>query len=166
LEGKRPSLFFRVLDNLEDAVVTVLLSTMVVVVFLQVVFRFLVKASLPWSEELARYLMVWTVFIGASMGAKVGAHVGVEAFLQLLPMGARRYVMAIGGLITFTFCLVMVKLSLDVVQHISSTGQVSPAMLIPMYLPYLALPVGFCLMAIRSLQASHAKLAATRRADQ
>ncbi|KKM09916.1 hypothetical protein SY88_16455 [Clostridiales bacterium PH28_bin88] len=154
------------LDYVEETAVTVLLGTMVVVVFLQVIFRFILKSSLPWSEELARYLMVWAVFIGASMGAKVGAHIGVEAFVKLLPQRIGRYAPVLAGLITAAFCVIMVGLSLQVVQKIQGSGQVSPAMLIPMYWAYLALPVGFSLMALRSIQVVFEKLFLARGSAQ
>jgi len=50
-----------------------------VVAVLQNISRFVLRDSLSWSEELARYLMVWATFIGASIGVKRGSHVGVEA---------------------------------------------------------------------------------------
>ncbi len=72
-------------NSLAEYAVCALLAVMVVVVFLQVIFRFVIRSSLPWSEELARYLMVWIVFLGASIGVKRKSHIGVEAVVALLP---------------------------------------------------------------------------------
>jgi TRAP-type C4-dicarboxylate transport system permease small subunit len=145
------------LDKFEKGAVTVLLGTMTIVVFLQVFFRFVVKGSLPWSEELSRYVMVWAVFFGASMGAKTGAHIGVEAFVNFFPQKIKRSMIIISAGFTQIFCVLVFVLSLQVVIRIYQMGQVSPAMEIPMYIPYLAVPVGAVLMSIRFLQASVGK---------
>jgi len=151
------SKFFAWLDKLEKAAVTTLLSAMTIVVFLQVFFRFVIKGSLPWSEELSRYLMVWAVFIGASMGAKVGAHIGVGAFVSLFPKEIRRAAIIFSGLLSVLFCLIILVLSVKVVISIKLAGQISPAMEIPMYWAYLAVPVGMLLMGIRFIQATVCK---------
>ncbi len=153
----RLAIFFHWLDRFEKGAVTVLLGTMTIVVFLQVFFRFVLKGSLPWSEELARYVMVWAVFFGASMGAKTGAHIGVEAFVNFFPNNIRRSMIIVSAVFTQIFCAFVFVLSLQVVVSISEMEQVSPAMEIPMYIPYIAVPVGAILMSVRFMQAAVTK---------
>lgn len=153
------------LDWFEKTTVTALLGTMIFVVFLQVIFRFVIKGSLPWSEELARYVMVWAVFIGASMGAKSGAHIGVEAFVKLFPRGWTRLFIAVSSAFSTIFCGVVFYLSTKVVINIFNSGQVSPAMELPMYLTYAAVPVGVLLMGIRFVEAAVIALGKTERED-
>lgn len=155
--GSKLSKFLEWLDWFEKSAVTVLLGAMTVVVFLQVFFRFVVKGSLPWSEEMARYVMVWAVFFGASMGAKTGAHIGVEAFVNFFPHRLRRIMIIVSAVFTQIFCWLVCILSLQVVYRIYEMEQVSPAMEIPMYVPYLAVPFGAVLMSIRFMQAAVAK---------
>jgi len=142
------------LDWFEKTAVTALLGTMILVVFLQVIFRFVLKGSLPWSEELARYVMVWAVFIGASMGAKSGAHIGVGALVKLFPRGWRKSLVVVSASFSVVFCAVVFYLSAKVVLNIFMSGQVSPAMEIPMYLAYAAVPVGILLMGVRFVEAA------------
>ncbi|MCL6558904.1 MAG: TRAP transporter small permease [Firmicutes bacterium] len=125
-----------------------LLSAMTVVVFLQVVFRFVIKGSLPWSEELARYLMVWATFIGAGLAAANNAHIGVEFFVKLFGPRASKFFLTLTYLVVMATSLVLVNYSWVIVNYQINTGQVSPAMAIPMVIPYLALPVGIIYMAI------------------
>jgi C4-dicarboxylate transporter DctQ subunit len=148
------SRFLQWLDQFEKWAITLLLGSMIIVVFLQVFFRFVIKGSLPWSEELARYIMVWAVFFGASMGAKTGAHIGVEAFVNLFSKKLKRVMIVVSCIFTQIFCLLVCVLSLQVVFRIYEMGQVSPAMEIPMYWAYLSVPVGAILMDIRFLQAA------------
>ena len=80
----------KILNNLEGYFCVGSLAVMSVVIFWQVVCRYVLKSSLPWSEELSRYLLVWTSFIGGAYGVRLGAHIGVEAFTLLLPKKAQK----------------------------------------------------------------------------
>lgn len=142
----------KVFNNIEEFFVIILLFIMTVVVFWQVVCRFVLKASLPWSEELSRYILVWVTFLGASIGVKRGAHIGVEAFLLLLPKKVRGYMNYVIAAICVVFCLIVFKESLGIIEKQFVNSQVSPAMQIPMWWAYLAVPVGMILMSIRFIQ--------------
>lgn len=142
------------LNNFEEYTCIVLLGIMAVVVFIQVIFRFVVKASLPWSEETSRYLLVWITFLGASAGVKTGAHVGVEAVTLMLPYKLRKMVNLLGIAICVFFSVAVCVFSLGIISTQVEMAQVSPAMQIPMWIPYLAIPVGMILMTIRYIQST------------
>ena len=57
--------------NFEAYLCAIAIAVMSVVVFVQVVFRFIVKSSLPWSEELSRYLQVYITFFGTAMASRL-----------------------------------------------------------------------------------------------
>jgi len=153
VEKKQPKIFHW-LDKLEVSLVTGLLGTMIIVVFLQVFFRFVVKGSLPWSEELSRYLMVWTVFIGASIGAKQGAHIGVEALVSMFPAKLKRFCIILAGFFSVAFCIIIAIISFKVILLLYKSGQLSPAMRIPIYWAYMAIPIGMTLTSLRFIQAT------------
>lgn len=140
------------LNNIEEYLVVPLVGVMTVVTILQVIFRYIVKGSLPWSEELARYLMVWVTFVGASIGVKRGAHVGIEALVLALPKRAQIIVKYLGIVISIIFCIVVFGASLGILQRQIAGHQVSPAMRIPMWWAYAAIPVGTFLMTVRFIQ--------------
>lgn len=142
----------KIFNNIEEYLVVFLLTVMTAVVFWQVVARFVLKTPLPWSEELARYFLVWTTFLGASIGVKRGAHIGVEAFTLLLPKNARKIVQYLAVALSVIFLLVVFKESITIIQKQLATNQVSPAMRIPMWWAYAAIPVGTLLMSIRFIQ--------------
>ncbi len=154
MEAKKPSLFFRMLDKFEDTSVTILYGIMVLVIFLQVFFRFVVRSSLPWSEELARYVMAYAIFIGAAIAAKEGAHIGILAIVNKLPKSAEKYTKTFAMLVSFIFSILLIYLSLLIVQFLINTGQKSPAMRIPIWIAYLSVPLGAVLMSIRFCQAA------------
>lgn len=125
-----------------------LLAAMTIVVFLQIIFRFVIKGSLPWSEELSRYIMVWATFIGAGLAALDNSHIGVEFFVNLFGKKARTAFLTVTFLIVLGTSIALIDYSWTVVSYQISTGQESPAMEIPMWITYLALPVGLAYMAV------------------
>lgn len=115
----------KIADNFEGYCCAVMLAVMSVVVFLQVIFRFVIKASLPWSEELSRYLLVYITYFGCAYGIKTGAHLGVEAFVLILPKTVQKAInvlVQIGGLVV---CVLILKFGADIVFSQMQSGQLS-----------------------------------------
>lgn len=140
------------LDNFEGYVCVVTLLVMSVVVFIQVFCRYVLHSSLPWSEELSRYLLVWTSFIGGAYGVKLGAHIGVEAFALLLPKKAQKALAIFVDICCLLLCVLILTQGISIVQTQLSKGQLSPAMRIPMGYMYAAIPVGMAFFCIRYVQ--------------
>jgi TRAP-type C4-dicarboxylate transport system permease small subunit len=141
----------QVLAKGEAAVLILLLSLMTVVVFLQVVFRYVLTQPLTWSEELARYLFVWLSVLGAALGTQKSGHFGLDFFYRLLPEGGKRLSRIISLMLIGAVVLVILIQGIVLVQK--TRFQESPAMLISMAWPYAALPIGAGLMAFHLLVA-------------
>jgi C4-dicarboxylate transporter DctQ subunit len=125
---------------------------MSVIVFAQILSRFVFHASFAWSEEITRYLLVWTTFFGGAYCVRKGAHVGIEAFTMLLPKKAKKIlaiIVMVGGIF---LCVVILKFSMDLTTTLFSRNQLSPAMRIPIAYAYLAVPVGIGLFIVRYIQ--------------
>ena len=142
----------RWLDNIEEYILLFLFPLMVIVVFVATCVRYLTVMSLPWAEEVARYSMVWIAYIGASLGIKRNALLGVEAVLLLLPQGTRKYFDYLRYLIIILFNVLIAYYTFQIIQSQISTEQVSPSLRIPMWFAYGAVPVGAVLMAWRCIQ--------------
>ncbi|KJS81020.1 MAG: hypothetical protein JM58_17950 [Peptococcaceae bacterium BICA1-8] len=155
MENRKQSSFFSFLDKFEDYSVTALYMVMIIVIFLQVFFRFVIKASLPWSEELARYIMAWAVFIGASIAAKEGAHIGIDSIVSRLPKKMEHYIRILAMALSFVFSVILVYLAVLIIQFLMKTGQKTPAMMIPMWIAYFSVLFGSILMSIRFCQATY-----------
>lgn len=139
----------KIADNFEGYCCAIMLAVMSVVVFLQVIFRFVIKVSLPWSEELSRYLLVYITYFGCAYGIKTGAHLGVEAFVLILPKTVQKAInvlVQIGGLVV---CVLILKFGADIVFSQMQSGQLSPAMRLPMWTIYSAIPIGMAFCVIR-----------------
>ena len=142
----------KVLNNFEEILLVPILIVMSIIVVMQVFFRFVIKGSLPWSEELSRYLLVWVTFIGASAAVKRGAHVGVELVVMLFPKKAQKVLSVVSVLISTAFCLIVFFVSLTLIKNQIVNHQISPAMRIPMWWAYGSVPLGTLLMAVRFIQ--------------
>jgi TRAP-type transport system small permease protein len=128
-----------------------MMAVMSVVVLAQVFLRYVVQASLSWSEELARYLMVWIGLFGASLALQEGRHIEVTLLLDRMPRALRKILMGIALVAVLGF------LGLVFYQGVVLTRNIwlqrSPAMSLPMVIPYAAIPLGSVFMMIQVLLA-------------
>jgi len=121
---------------------------MTVVVVLQVICRYLLGAALTWSEEFARFGLVWITFLGAGIALRRKAHVGVQAIVGLFSPGARKIVQVFTIFAVVGFLVIATFKGMELA--LFNMKQYSPAMGLPMGLVYLAIPSG-CLVLIIQL---------------
>ncbi|HWO97549.1 MAG TPA: TRAP transporter small permease [Bacillus sp. (in: firmicutes)] len=140
------------LNYLEEYVGVISLLFTSLIVFVQVVLRYVFNYSLSWSEEAARYLIVWFVFIGSSIAVREKAHATMDALVTYLPEKGKRIFSLLANVIAVIFCVVLIWSGSAIVSNVMAFGSVTPAIGMPMFIPYLALPVGAGLMLIRFLQ--------------
>ena len=131
----------------------ILLSIFTTILFIQVIMRYVFNNSLSWSEELARYLFIWLVFIGISFGAKQMKHLKIDAFLNLVPKKGRPYVVILADVIVLVFSFIVVYAAYITVGKYYGLGTASPAIHCPLWLIHAAPLVGYTLTAIRQVQA-------------
>lgn len=73
------------LDTVSGWTIVALLSTMVAVVAVQVVLRYVVNSSFGWADELSRLTFVWSMFLAIPLGIRAGVHIGMEILTVRLP---------------------------------------------------------------------------------
>jgi TRAP-type C4-dicarboxylate transport system permease small subunit len=137
------------LNRVAEWVMGGLLAAMTVLVGVQIAGRFLFGYSIFWSDELARYLLVWIAFLGMSIGVRRGAHPGVDSLVRALPPAWRRAAVLLAVAGSLLFFLVMVGYGTLLVSR--TWGQRSPSLGLRMSLPYLAVPVAGLLMGLHAL---------------
>lgn len=152
------SYFCRILGNIESYVCRMLLMGFVLLLFAQIVSRQLFGYSFSWSEELAIYMFVWFVFIGASYAAKLSAHNRVTFQYKLMPEKLSVLLEALSDLIWIGFNCYFVYLSYDFVFNKMNLFWKSQTLGIPMKYIYMILPIAFALMTFRILQVNYYKL--------
>lgn len=119
---------------------------MVVVVFLQVVFRYFLLQPLAWAEESARFLFIWVSLLGASLGARDRAHFAVTLAVSKLPAPVQKAATILIALGASSVFYIMIAEGWGLV--VLNQNQESPAIGIKMTYPYLAIPLSGLLMLI------------------
>lgn len=138
--------FRRILNKVQDVLAIAMLIVLCVVVFLQVFFRYALNSPLAWSEELARFMFIWLVYVGAAIVLRTDSHMSLDYFINLMPEKFRVVVDILGKIIVSMFLVLGIRESFTIIRI--TMPQLSPSLDIPMGLIYLALPVSFVLMLL------------------
>lgn len=137
---------------LEETVCVILMSIMAVVIFIQVIMRYIMHNSLSWSEEFARYCFIWLIYVGVAYGCKLMKHIKIDAALRLFPEKVRPYIVILGELLVLTFAAYIVVTGVELTYRQWLFGKVSPALGLPLQYINAAPVVGFALVIIRQVQ--------------
>lgn len=136
----------------EEVLIGTLILSASVILFANVIARYFFNLGLPWAEELVRYQIVWMVFLGASVAARQGIHIGVDILMKISPAPVARLIDLTIHAIAVVFCGFLVFYGAELIAQTRAFGQISPAMQVPMWLVQLAIPVGSALMGVRFAQ--------------
>ncbi len=172
----------KILDRLEEIIIASLIAMATLIIFVAVVQRYslttainlanwgrahemawlfqagraafgwLRQFNLTWAQELCIYMFVWMAKFGAAYGVRTGIHVGVDVALNRLAPASRKRVVLFGLFCGALFTLIVGTLGARFVWHMAMTDQVSPDLEMPMWIIYLAVPLGSYLMCFRFLQ--------------
>ena len=111
--------------------------------------RYVFGHSLSWSEELARYLFLWQIWLGVSYAAKNRTHLRITVVRDCLSETKRRVLEVAVTLVWLGFAVFVTIQGFNLAFKIGAFGQTSAAMRLPMVYAYLSVPVGCLLMIIR-----------------
>jgi TRAP-T family tripartite ATP-independent periplasmic transporter, membrane protein len=139
-------------EYLEEVILVILLVCMIFILGLQIVLRYVFKNSLSWSEELVRYMFVWSTFIGIPYCIKNNTSIRVNQFKTAMPINVQNILSYVDKFIMFILFLIMAVFSIDIVNSSFASGQSSAAMGIPYWLIQISVPIGSVLSLIRIVQ--------------
>ena len=152
----------RILNRLEEVLITFLIGAATLVIFFAVLHRFLsgvpwiqdytVKLDVSWAQELCIFMFVWMAKFGAAYGVRTGIHVGVDVIIRKLTGTPQKALVLFGLLAGALFTGIVATLGANFVWHMSQTDQVSADLEVPMWYVYLCVPLGSSLMSFRFLQ--------------
>ena len=172
----------RLLNRLEETLIATLIAAATLLIFVAVVHRYAIGGigsaiafargheyptllaaarwafgilrdiNLTWAQELTIYMFVWMAKFGAAYGVRTGIHVGVDVLINRLSETKRRPIIIFSLLAGAFFTGVVGTLGAVFVWEIAHTDQVSADLELPMWIVYLAVPLGSYLMCFRFLQ--------------
>jgi TRAP-type C4-dicarboxylate transport system permease small subunit len=119
------------------------------VVFTQFFTRYALNDSASWTEEIARYLLIGVVFVGASIGVAKNNHIQVDLLYRYLPAGVSRVMATLVDVIRIAFYAAMTVYTVQMMQKMGSYQMT--IIDLPMNIVYSVVLFGFAAMAVRSV---------------
>ncbi len=138
------------LVHLIETLGTAAFCVLCALVFLQVVFRFVLKYPAAWTEEMARYLLVWVMFLGSAVSAKEGTHLTASNLLARLGPRGERW-----SRVWIEVCVLVCAASMArgslFMTRMSGTETATSFIWLKMSVVFAIMPACFALMAVSSL---------------
>lgn len=135
--------------TLSEKILATLLGIMGLLMLAQVIFRYLLNIPLSFSEEAARLIFVWTVFLGAAEAFRRKAHVGIDVLVRAFPERLRR---GVEGVVFIVIAATLVLLVISGIKVVKTTMHSSLVTLpLPTSSLYLVIPVVCSLMLLHAL---------------
>ncbi len=128
------------------------MAVMAVTIPITVFSRYILQNTPTWTDETALFSLVWASMLGAAIGLRRGYQVGIRSLIEKSPRALSAIMEGSGFAFMIFFFAIMVIFGSK--QTITNWRQLSAAMRLPMALPYLALPVGFLMMLLFTLEDS------------
>jgi TRAP-type C4-dicarboxylate transport system permease small subunit len=136
-------------NKLEEHVLIASLVFTVILVFAQVIMRYVFNSSLSWSEELTRFIFIWQIWLGTSMGLREKKHIKVEVLQGALGPKAVLIMDMVANLIWMAACIYFAYGGTVLVLDLMGKNAISTAMSIPLWIVYAALPFSSFILVIR-----------------
>jgi TRAP-type C4-dicarboxylate transport system permease small subunit len=137
----------RLLTGLEKSLMAAVLAAMILLVFAQIVCRYLGR-SFSFTEEINQQLFIWVTVLGMAMAVRRGQLLGLKLWSRTGKANLRKILSFISILVLSIYAATMIVLSAKMVWTQWHTGKSTPAMGWPMWLFGLAVPVGFLLILV------------------
>jgi TRAP-type C4-dicarboxylate transport system permease small subunit len=142
--------FFDLVDRMVKFICMCLFGAMTIIIFIQIVGRYVLPIPYSWTEELARYLMIWGAFIGACSLIRTGENISVDFFIEKLPVKLKNRINDVIEIIIFFLIAYVLKIALAILPRLGFQ-QISQALEIPMFWAYLGLLIGLGLVVLQLL---------------
>lgn len=138
-------------EHIEELIGAIMLGAVTVLIAVGVFCRYVMNSSLAWSDELARYCFIWTVFVGMGLAVKNNGNMKIDILEMALPR-IKPVLIVIQDFIYLVFLLYMVRPCYEVLAKFISNPQPSPALQLPMQYVYASFFAGVLLAAFRIIQ--------------
>lgn len=141
------------LHRAEDALLAALLGSLLLLSVLQILLRLLFDAGFAWAEPVSRSGVLWLALLGALGATRTRKHIGIDALPRLLPAWGQRLAWSVSQLAACAVAGAMAWYGLGMIGFEMQTP-VPFVPGVPSWVPMLAVPAGFGLMALRFLLAA------------
>jgi C4-dicarboxylate transporter DctQ subunit len=138
-------------EHFEEAIMVILLAAISCVMMAQIIARSFFT-SMPWPEEFCRYCYIWTVFLSLGYTIRKKNMLKVGILMDLLPVKLRKSIEIVVNFSMLAIFAILFRYAIVYTGKVKVSGQISPAMHLPMWIMYMSTVVGFALAVIRMIQ--------------
>lgn len=138
-------------ERFEETIMVILLAAISCVMMVQIIARSFFT-SMPWPEEFCRYCYIWTVFLSLGYTIRKRNMLKVGIVMDLLPVKLRKSIEIVVNFLMLAIFAILFRYAIVYTGKVKVSGQISPAMHIPMWIMYMATVFGFGLAVIRMIQ--------------
>lgn len=140
------------IEHAINFIIALCVSGMTILIFTNVILRYVFHSGITWAEEMSRFMFIWMVFLGSILVLKDESHIGMEILVRRVPEKIRRFLLMIGNIIILFISLVVLIGSWKMT--LASIGGKAPATGLPLTLMYgigIIMSVGMLLIAAMNL---------------
>ena len=146
------SRFDRILTLLENVVAGGALALATLIAITQVLLRTIFDIHLYWSEETIVYLIIYSTFIGAVVTLRHNEHISINVFEPFVGKVGKRRLEILGVSVMIVYLVIVGFFAWMLLFEPFSSATVTPTLKLPLWVVELAVPIGFTLMLLRSIE--------------
>lgn len=151
-----------IVNDFEFFISAIALIALVILLTISIYARYFSGFSIPWSEEVARFMFIAVIFSSISYTARQHRHIRVTLFVEkLFSKSAQNVVFIIGDIIWLVFNGVILYGAYVILSELFEYPYNSPVLNLPMYYVYAIIPIFFFTISIRVIQGILARLRGT-----
>jgi C4-dicarboxylate transporter DctQ subunit len=139
----------KIIGLVNQSIAALGISAGVALAFANVVARYVFDSSLTWASELTIFLFLWSTFFGAAYCFKEDAHISISVLLDKVSVGTAKALMLLSHTISFVFLAAVSFYGYQYLQLVIELEEMSIDLEIPMWIPYLVIPIAFAFAAYR-----------------
>ncbi|WP_054707932.1 TRAP transporter small permease [Bacillus sp. JCM 19041] len=141
--------YIKIIDSINNGIkylVSIMLVVLAILVVLQVTTRFVINVPLSWTEEIARYLMIYIVFLGSGLAMRYNQHIAIDFLLDVIKQKNKERLQKIILWISAIFCVMLAYYGAKLTYMV--IGQSTPTLQYSMAWAYAAIPLGALVMLV------------------
>ena len=142
---------FDAFRTLEKVLLVLPMAFLCICIFVNILMRAFFKSGISWLEEFSRYVFVFSTFLGASIAVESDQHPKMTAVIDAVPAKISLVLKIVGNLFCAVLSLVVTYYGYQQILKMIANGTMASSVPVPMYVPYLIIPLGMLVAGIRYL---------------
>ena len=136
-------------NKLEEILLVTMLSGSLIILFLNVILRYVFNSSIYGADELARVLFIWMSWLGISIGERKSEHIRIDMLINKLKGVPKKTIIFLSNIITLGILLAIAYYGMGIVTTYMRKGVTTPMYSIPQALVFFSVPYSCTVMAVR-----------------